>query len=548
VRRFDGARLNLSVGLDELSRRLHREGSHPEYPTGTVGFLTGATLVLGITDMLADSARAGVRIRVASDGPASDLADALSTEGSRIAAVGSTGIAAIEPLAVLTGDGRSAFLFDCPRDRLEDVASATDGGLDGVADLADAVVDHDPETGTLPLPDRSALGVGERRVLGPCGWLRPTSTGDYAAAGGFASADVERIDAVADALAGRGWGDWSQDVPIGEAWDRARSAEGDVTVVINGHGNQTDALLCASAPLAVLDGAQSAARALGAGEVVIYLGEGAEHARATIEAAAAGYPDPHAATAVVTGPDVYRAAEPTMAIEAIEGSERLEARLRPPGPDEVGLEGDPTLVHTPRTLAHLATALRRGEPAGTRLVTVTGDVAAPATVELSTDAPLARALDAVDPVDGVKAACVGGRFGGITTSLDVSPAPAALVDAGLGTGGSVHVLDEGRCVLRFVGERARFAADANCGRCVPCREGTTQLAAALREVYEDAYEPDRLDELGRVVATSSICTFGVDAARPTRTAIREFDDEFVAHAEGRCPTGSCQGRTEGGRA
>ena len=101
------------------------------------------------------------------------------------------------------------------------------------------------------------------------------------------------------------------------------------------------------------------------------------------------------------------------------------------------------------------------------------------------------------------------------------------------------MLADDRCVLEFVGRRAQFAAAENCGRCVPCREGTTQLAALLRDIYDGAYDPDDIEELIRVIEGSSICTFGVEAGRPTRTAIAEFESELQAHADGHCPANSC---------
>jgi hypothetical protein len=46
-------------------------------------------------------------------------------------------------------------------------------------------------------------------------------------------------------------------------------------------------------------------------------------------------------------------------------------------------------------------------------------------------------------------------------------------------------------------------------------------------------------ELVRVMETSSICAFGVEAGRPARTALDAFESEFEAHADGRCPAGAC---------
>jgi NADH:ubiquinone oxidoreductase, NADH-binding (51 kD) subunit len=333
--------------------------------------------------------------------------------------------------------------------------------------------------------------------------------------------------------------DLCHDAPLAETWGTVQEADGNTAVVVNAHGADPDRLLLESAPFEVLDGAAALARTVEAHSLIVYASEADEHAVETVREAAANYPELPVPVDVVTGPDEYRAAEPTMALEAIEGNHRLEARLRPPGPEAVGLHGQPTLIHTPRTLAQLAVALREEEIPQTRLLTVTGDVDAPATVELPESDTLADVLDAVDLTGTLKAARVGGRFGGLTSDLDVGPDPESLAAADLGTEGSIHVLAADRCIVEFVGKTASFAADENCGRCVPCREGTTQLAGLLREIYDGSYTPGKIEELVRVMSTSSICEFGVQAGRPVRTAMSEFESEFEAHADGHCPAGRC---------
>jgi len=453
--------------------------------------------------------------------------------------VGSTGAPSLEPLVTVTAGGRTGFFPNASTDTAGTVAEAVEANGAAAVSAAPTVVDHGPDPARLPAPQLPALAVSQRAVLGIAGWLQPTAPAAYAGTVGFDDSPVERIEEFGAALRGRGWGDWCRDEPMIGAWETARQRDGPATVVVNAHGSDADTLLLSSAPFLVLDGATAVARATDADSAVVYLSEADEAAAERVRAAADSYPDPAVPFDIVTGPAVYRAAEPTMALEAIEGNHRLEARLRPPGPDDVGLDGDPTVVHTARTLAHLATALTRGAPSNTRVVTVTGDVETPVTVELPETEPLSNALAAVDIAGEFKAAAIGGRFGGLTASLDVQPDPAALAEAELGTEGVVEVLSTDRCVVEFVGTRAQFAADNNCGRCVPCREGTVQLAELLRELYDGRFDADGIEELVRVMASSSICAFGVDAGRPTRTAIREFESEFRAHADGSCPAGSC---------
>lgn len=488
--------------------------------------------------MTASTSGGGAVLRV-SDAGGSGLAAAAADAGAAVVTVGSTGVTAIEPLVSVTREGRTTAHTNCSPDDLSALASGLDDGLPTGA--ADAVVEHDPAAASFPRVDVPGLDT-ERRVLGGCGWRHPTDPDDHAAAGGFVDVDAETVHRAGETLRGRGWGDWTQDEPLAGAWETAREADGETTVVVNAHGTAADALLLASVPFEVLEGAAAVARAVAADEIVVYVSAADEDAAERVREAAANYPDPPATIDVAEGPPTYRAAEPTMAIEAIEGNHRLEARLRPPGPDAVGIDGRPTLVHTARTVAHLAAAVRAEDPPalpGTRLVTVTGDVTDPVTVELPESGRLDSALDATEADGEFKAACVGGRFGGLTDSLDVAPDPEALTAAGLGTEGVVEVLGRDRCVVEFVGRRAQFAADENCGRCVPCREGTTQLAELLRDIYDGDYRDGAIAELERVMRTTSICTFGVDAGRPVRTAMTAFGPEFEAHVDGRCPAGAC---------
>lgn len=488
--------------------------------------------------MTAITTRDGPVVRVSDSDPERDLLASVSDSEDTVVRVGSTGVSAVEPLVTVTAAGRTAFHLQCSSERLAEVVSHVDE-TDVTAADPDAVVDHDPETTRFPVPDVAGLHAGVRDVLGACGWRRPTDPADHEVAGGFGDIDPDVVVDAGTTLRGRGWGDLCHDSPLAETWDAVRDADGQKAVVVNAHGTDSDALLLSSSPFEVLDGAVAVARTVGADQVVVYASDDDERAVHTVRAAADNYPDLSIPVDVVTGPAEHRAAEPTMAIEAIEGNHRLEARLRPPGPESVGLHGRPTLVHTPRTLAHLAVALREGEPRNTRLITVTGDVARSATVEVPETETLAAAVDAVDLTGEFKAASVGGQFGGLTRELDVPVHPEALTEASLGTEGVVHLLTDDRCVVEFVGRRTQYAAEENCGRCVPCREGTTQLANLLRDVYDGAYDSGGMEELIGVMETSSICAFGVEAGRPARTALAAFESEFEAHADGRCPAGSC---------
>lgn len=490
-----------------------------------------------------------VRVAASIATDAGDRAETAAREAADAVPVrrtGPTGIAGQEPLVLATGEGETAFFPDPDPSTIRDVVGALEAG--DTPEGAGAVVEHDAGTASLPTPDAGPLSVGRRSVLGPCGWVDPLSADDHE----FVAPETTADAVTGLGLLGRGRGDATADEPVAGVWETARTAEGDPVVVVNANETRpeqrADGTLLAGAPMAVLDGLAAVAEFVGADDAVLYVNGTDEalhrHLREAVEAAADALP---VVPQLVAGPDEYRAGAPTAALEALEGADRIEPRLQPPTPAEHGLYGRPTVVHTPRTVAQVRQAM--GDPGafdptdadpGTRIFTVTGDVASPATVELPPGSSLAAVRDAVDVTGPFKTACVGGVFGGITPDLDLTPAAPSLQAADLGTDGVVELLNDERCVLADVGRRARFAASANSGRCVPGREGTKQLAELLRDVYDGSFETDKIRELGRTMARTSNCSTGAHAPRPVTTAIDEFEPEFRAHTDGRCPSGTCQ--------
>ncbi|WP_435156570.1 NADH-ubiquinone oxidoreductase-F iron-sulfur binding region domain-containing protein [Haladaptatus sp. DFWS20] len=459
---------------------------------------------------------------------------------------GPTGIAESDPLVMATKSGRTAFFADPKSSAVHTLVETLEAGS-VPTNGADAVVDHDPETTSLPVPDVEPFSVGQRSVLGACGWVDPLNLTKRS----FVATE-QTAKAVTDVgLLGRGRGDAAADEPVADVWETARRTEGDPVVVVNANESsdtpRADKTLLAGAPMSILDGLVAVAEYVGADDAVLYLNEtDVELHRTLRKVVDAVTEELPVVPQLVTGPDEYRAGAPTAALEALEGADRIEPRLQPPPPAEYGLYGRPTVVHTPRTFAQVQRAIRKpdafdeGETdPGTRLVTVAGDVANPAIIELASDGSLEATLDAVEMTGKFKMACVGGILGGITRNLDIAPTARSLRAAGVGTDGVVELLNEKRCAVATAGKRANFAATENSGRCVPGREGTKQLVELLRDVYQGSFETDKILELGRVMSRSSNCQIGTHAPRPVTTAIDEFELEFRAHADGRCHNDTC---------
>ena len=459
---------------------------------------------------------------------------------------GPTGITAATPLVMTTSDGRTAFYDDPSPGTVRDLVDELEAGTVPTAD-ADAVVEHDPGTASLPVPERGPLSVGQRSVLGPCGWIAPLDPADWSFVSTERTADV----AAGVGLLGRGRGDAATDQPVADTWETAIGTDGDPVVVCNANDASAlptgDETLLAGAPMAVLDGIAAVAEYVDAGDAVVYVSESRSDLQADLREAIDAAADTLPVTPqLVAGPDEFRAGEPTAALEALEGADRVEPRLQPPAPAKRGLYGRPTVIHTPRTFAQVQRAVAEPDSVdadaadpGTRIVTVTGDVPDPATVELGSSASLGAVREAVEMDGSFKMACVGGVLGGITRNLDMAPTAQSLRAAGLGTDGVVELFDTDRCAVETVGRRARFASTENSGRCVPGREGTKQLAELLRDIYQGSFESDKIRELSRVMRQSSNCQIGAHAPRPVTTAIDEFEPEFRAHTDGHCPSGTC---------
>ncbi|MCL7416245.1 MAG: NADH dehydrogenase FAD-containing subunit [Halalkalicoccus sp.] len=494
-----------------------------------------------------------VRVCSAEDDRHAAVLDAAREASSSVpvAEVGSIGHPALAPVVLATEEGTTAYHVGCSPTETRTLVERLE---DGELPTGDAryVVEHDPDTRTLPVPETGPLSVGRRGALAPCGWAVPAAVEDYdqlVAEDAREDPDGLYEDVDALGLLGRGRGDACHDIPVAPGWESVREADGEPVVVVNANepdpSADADRLLLEGAPVAVLDGALAVAAAVGAQDVVVYANETDDLALERCETAADALDEAlDADIRIASGPDEYRAGEPTMALESLEGADRIEARRTPPGPEEHGLFGRPTAIHTPRTLVQLRTALLSPDrfdaddaDPGTRIVTVAGEDRA--TVELSTGSSLETALGAV-PAEDFKLACVGGRFGGFTRSLETPASAQSLDSANLGTNGVIELFDGSRCTVALAGKRARFAREENCGRCVPCREGSKQLVALLREIYDGEYDSGSIRELTRVMRRTSTCYFGRAASRPVTTAMDAFETEFTAHARGQCLAGECE--------
>ena len=106
------------------------------------------------------------------------------------------------------------------------------------------------------------------------------------------------------------------------------------------------------------------------------------------------------------------------------------------------------------------------------------------------------------------------------------------------------VMDEDDCMVDIAKFFLAFSQDESCGKCTPCREGTTRMLEILERItagngtLEDL---DKLKRLGLLMQRASLCGLGRAAANPVLSTLEHFRDEYLAHVtEHRCPAHKCK--------
>ncbi len=496
---------------------------------------------------------------------ADQVAEALVREAAQrrlplhIKRTSSRGLYWLEPLVELdTAQGRLGFGPVTPED---------------VPGLLDALA-GDPGSHALALGPVEAipyLKSQQRLLFARAGITRPLSLDDYHANGGFEGLRQatlldgdEVVAAVLDSgLRGRGGAAF----PAGIKWRTVRQAPaGQKYVVCNADegdsGTFADRMLMEGDPFLLIEGMIIAGLAVGASKGYIYVrSEYPDAVRALNEAILlareAGYLD-IAGNGVAfdlqvrVGAGAYICGEETALLESLEGKRGI-VRAKPPLPALEGLFGQPTLVHNVLTLASVPIILARGaafyrdfgmgRSTGTLPFQLAGNVRHGGLVERAFGLTLRELVEGYGggTASGrpIKAAQVGGPLGAwvppaqFDTPLDYEA--FAALGAMLGHGGVVLADD----TLNMAG-MARFAlqfcAEESCGKCTPCRIGSTRgvevvdrLIASTDPAYR-ASQAGLLRDLCDTMQYGSLCAMGGMTPYPVVSALKHFPADFGLEA------------------
>jgi NADH:ubiquinone oxidoreductase subunit F (NADH-binding) len=327
----------------------------------------------------------------------------------------------------------------------------------------------------------------------------------------------------------------------------ARSAVRRPVVIANGAEGEPmsskDETLLTHAPHLVLDGVLAAAAAVRARGIYVYA---TEPGLASIRTAAAARSDT-SGIRFVEAPDVFLSGQATAVVNAIENGVAIP-RDHTDHLTETGLRRRPTLLHNVETLAHIALVARYGaqwfrtagtaDDPGTRLVSISGDVARPQVLEVSGGAPLSEVLRAAGAeIARLSAVLVGGYHGTwlVRDNLSAPLSAAGLAPLGAHPGaGIIYALDRTRCGLRVTAEIIEYLSTQSARQCGPCRFGLPALSESWRGIVGGYSGSASAGHLAMSVEGRGACAHPDGTARLSHSAMRAFADDIRHHAHGRC--------------
>jgi len=415
-------------------------------------------------------------------------------------------------------------------------------------------------------------------LLAHPGRTTPVSLQEYESEGGYSAwrkaltsmtPDQVVEEVKASGLRGRGGAGF----PTGNKWGFIPKTAGAKYVAVNADesepGTFKDRELMEVEPHRVIEGVALCCFAISAETAFIYIrGEYIEAANrleaAIADAEAAGLlgrgcvgTQVNVRILVFRGAGAYICGEETALLESLEGR-RPMPRSRPPFPAVEGLYRRPTVINNVETLANVPSIVANGKDwylaignpprnTGPKIFCLSGRVNRPGNYELPLGAVTVRELiddygDGVIDGKAVKGVLTAGVSAPILsadkldTKLDYDSIQAA--GSMLGSA-SLIVLDEDTCIVRAAALMEQFFRHESCGKCTPCREGTSWLFKVLTRIEAGRGVPGDLDlllSLSGEISGKVLCALGDFATSPVTATVKQFREEYERHInDGRCP-------------
>jgi formate dehydrogenase iron-sulfur subunit len=475
---------------------------------------------------------------------------------------GSRGLYWLEPMVeVETARGRLAYGPLAS----SDVASLFEAGF---------LTGGDHRLALGPAAEIPYLKNQERLTFARVGITDPVSVDDYVAHGGYRGLDralamsgdqiVEEV--TVSGLRGRGGAGF----PAGIKWKTVLGIDSTQKYVVcnadeGDSGTFSDRMIMEGDPLVLIEGMTIAAVAVGATRGFIYLRSEYPDALRTLDAAIdaavrAGCLGTNLRGSgksfdleVRVGAGAYICGEETAMLESLEGKRGM-VRYKPPLPAIAGLFGRPTIINNVITLASVPVVLERGanfykeygmgRSRGTLPIQLAGNVKRPGLIEKAFGVSLREII--YDYGGGtasgrpVRAVQVGGPLGAYfpASMLDLPLDYEALAaQGGLVGHGGIVVFDDTVDLARQARYAMEFCAIESCGKCTPCRIGSTRGVELIDQILvgnqgSRRENADILRELCDTMTAASLCALGGLTPLPVTSALKHFPQDFGLPAAG----------------
>ena len=440
------------------------------------------------------------------------------------------------------------------------------------AERAMAVSGADDSSNVPSLEDLPMMKGQVRIALRNAGHIDPTDIYEYIASGGYSGLDKAlsgmspqevQEEVATSGLRGRGGAAF----PTATKWRFLMGSPGPVKYILcnceeGDPGAFNDKGILESDPHTLIEGTILAGYATGASNGIVFIRHGHDvPIDRTREAIRQAY-DKGLLGKNILGTEFsfdvevslvgesYVSGEETALMESVEGK-RAMPRYRPPFPAAYGVWGKPSNINNIKTLAYVPEIVARGgewfasigteRSKGTAILCLSGTIERPGMVEVPMGMTIREAVEGLGggvPGGGpVKLLQTGGPLGGVLSGekMDIPLDFDAMARAGaiLGSGGII-VGDQSVCAVDLARLLVAFCQYESCGKCFPCRLGTTHLLQILDRICQFKAGPrdmELMQELGSNMAAGSLCGHGQLGFNPIKSSIDYFPDEFVAVME-----------------
>jgi formate dehydrogenase iron-sulfur subunit len=406
----------------------------------------------------------------------------------------------------------------------------------------------------------------ERLTFARCGITDPLSLSDYIGHSGYRGLEKslslkpeQIVEEVANSgLRGRGGAGF----PTGIKWRTVLQTPADQKYIVcnadeGDSGTYADRMIMEGDPFVLIEGMTIAGFAVGATSGYIYVRSEYPHAFRTLRRAIAiayekGYLGANVAGSgkrfdldVRMGAGAYICGEETSLLESLEGK-RGQIRYKPPLPAIQGLFGKPTVINNVISLATVPIVLDQGathysdlgmgKSRGTLTIQLAGNIKHGGLIEKAFGLTLGEAI--YDYGGGtasgrpLRAVQVGGPLGAyfpealLDTPLDYE---AFAARKGMLGHGGVVVFDDTVDMARQARFAMEFCSVESCGKCTPCRVGSTRGVEVIDKVianHERTKNLELLDDLCELMLDGSLCALGGLIPYPVQSAIRHFPEDF----------------------